>query len=76
MLDHSRVAPRAQVVVAYVAMADIDDRILSRELKKGSAEPVTYAAAVGVTLLAAAVASYVPARRAASVDPIETLKAE
>ena len=26
------------LVVAYVAMADIDDRILARELKKGSAE--------------------------------------
>jgi PadR family transcriptional regulator, regulatory protein PadR len=26
------------LVIAYVAMADIDDRMLSRELKKGSAE--------------------------------------
>ncbi len=26
------------LAIAYVAMADIDDRILSRELKKGSAE--------------------------------------
>jgi hypothetical protein len=42
----------------------------------GPLDPVTYAAAVGVTLLAAALASYVPARRAASIDPIETLKAE
>jgi ABC-type lipoprotein release transport system permease subunit len=31
---------------------------------------------VGVTLLAAALASYLPARRAATIDPIETLKAE
>jgi ABC-type lipoprotein release transport system permease subunit len=37
---------------------------------------VTYVAAVGVTLLAAALASYLPARRAATIDPIETLKAE
>jgi predicted permease len=37
---------------------------------------VTYAAAVGVILSAAALASYVPARRASAIDPIETLKAE
>jgi transcriptional regulator len=32
------IAHAATVVIAYVAMADIDDRMLSRELKKGSAE--------------------------------------
>ena len=32
--------------------------------------------ALGVLLAAAAFASYVPARRAASIDPIETLKME
>ena len=31
---------------------------------------------VGVTLAAAALASYLPARRAATIDPIETLRAE
>ena len=29
---------RRTLAIAYVAMADIDDRMLSRELKKGSAE--------------------------------------
>jgi len=42
----------------------------------GPFDAVTYVAAVGVTLAAAALASYLPARRAASIDPIETLKAE
>ena len=37
---------------------------------------VTYAAAVGVILAAATLASYLPARRASAIDPIETLKAE
>jgi ABC-type lipoprotein release transport system permease subunit len=37
---------------------------------------VTYVAAVGVTLSAAALASYLPSRRAAAIDPIETLKSE
>jgi predicted permease len=39
-------------------------------------DPPTYAAVMGVLGLAAALASYVPARRAAAVDPVETLAAE
>jgi len=42
----------------------------------GPLDPVAYVAAVGVTIAAAALASYVPARRAATIDPIETLRAE
>jgi predicted permease len=37
---------------------------------------MAYAAAVAVILGAAAVASYLPARRASAIDPVETLKAE
>jgi ABC-type lipoprotein release transport system permease subunit len=32
--------------------------------------------ALGITLAAASLATYLPARRAAAVDPIETLKVE
>ena len=39
-------------------------------------DPIAYVAAVAVTIAAAALASYVPARRAAKIDPIETLRAE
>ena len=39
-------------------------------------DPPTYAAVVGVLAMAAACASYVPARRAAAVDPVQTLTAE
>jgi putative ABC transport system permease protein len=39
-------------------------------------DPPTYAAVLGVLAIAAATASYVPARRAAAVDPVETLTAE
>jgi ABC-type antimicrobial peptide transport system permease subunit len=37
---------------------------------------LAYAIALGVTLAAAALASYLPARRAAAIDPVETLRAE
>jgi ABC-type antimicrobial peptide transport system permease subunit len=39
-------------------------------------DPTAYIAALGVTIAAAALASYLPARRAAAIDPLETLKAE
>jgi predicted permease len=39
-------------------------------------DPATYGAVLGVLAMAAAMASYVPARRAAAVDPVETLTAE
>ena len=39
-------------------------------------DPAAYAAALGVTLAAAALASYVPARRAATIDPMLTMKVE
>jgi predicted permease len=41
-----------------------------------STDVVTYAAAIGVIFAAAALASYLPARRASAIDPVETLKAE
>jgi len=39
-------------------------------------DPLTYAAVTVVLVAAAALASYLPMRRAASVDPAETLRAE
>ncbi len=39
-------------------------------------DPLTYAVASGTLILAAVTASYLPARRAARVDPVETLRSE
>lgn len=42
----------------------------------GPMDPAAYIAALGVILTAAAFASYLPARRAATIDPMTTLRAE
>jgi putative ABC transport system permease protein len=39
-------------------------------------DPLTYAAVPFVLIAAAALASYLPARRAASINPVEALRAE
>jgi putative ABC transport system permease protein len=41
-----------------------------------SADPLTYIAVVGMLLISALLASYLPARRATRVDPIVALRAE
>jgi putative ABC transport system permease protein len=52
-------------------------RLMSSQLfGVGPLDAPTYVAALGVLLAAAGLASYVPACRAATVDPVETLKAE
>ena len=42
----------------------------------GPLDPPTYGIGLGLILAAAMLASYLPARRAASIDPVETLKGE
>jgi len=64
------------VVVGLVAAAGLGRLMSSVLFGVEPFDPASYAAAVGVIVAAAALASYVPARRAAAIDPIETLRAE
>ena len=64
------------VVVGLVAAFALTRLMSSLLFGIGPLDAPTYLAALGVLLAAAAFASYMPARRAASIDPVETLKAE
>ena len=64
------------IVVGLVAAFALTRLMSSLLFGIGPLDAPTYLAALGVLLAAAAFASYVPARRAASIDPVETLKAE
>ena len=63
-------------VVGLVAAMALGRLMSSLLFGVSPTDPIAYVAAVAVTLAAAAIASYVPARRAATLDPIETLRAE
>ena len=63
-------------VVGLVAAMALGRAMSSLLFGVGALDLTAYLAALGITLVAAAGASYVPARRAAAIDPIETLKAE
>ncbi|HEY3518387.1 MAG TPA: ABC transporter permease [Gammaproteobacteria bacterium] len=64
------------VVIGLAAAAGVTRLMTSLLYEVAAVDPVTYAAVavglIGIALLA----SYVPARRAAAIDPIETLKRE
>jgi ABC-type antimicrobial peptide transport system permease subunit len=64
------------LVVGMVAAIALGRWMSSLLFGVGPFDAVAYVTALGISVLAAALASYVPARRAASIDPIETLRAE
>jgi putative ABC transport system permease protein len=63
-------------VVGLVVAAGLARLMSSLLFGIGPTDPTAYVAALVITLGAAALASYLPARRAANIDPIETLRAE
>jgi ABC-type antimicrobial peptide transport system permease subunit len=64
------------VVIGLVVAAALGRSMSSLLFGIEPMDPAAYMAAIGVILAAAALASYLPARRAATIDPMETLRAE
>ena len=73
---HGLALSAAGVVVGLVVAAALGRAMSSLLFGIEPMDPAAYLAGIGVVLAAAALASYVPARRAANIDPIETLRAE
>lgn len=64
------------VAIGVVAAAGLTRFMKSLLFGISPLDPLTYAAIPLILLCAAALASFIPARRAAAVDPVETLRAE
>lgn len=64
------------VAVGIVAAAGLTQWMKSLLFGISPLDPVTYAAVPMLLAAAAMLASYLPARRAASVDPVDALRAE
>jgi predicted permease len=64
------------VVVGLIVAAALGRLMSSLLFGIEPLDPAAYLAAIGVILAAAALASYLPARRAATIDPVETLRAD
>jgi ABC-type antimicrobial peptide transport system permease subunit len=66
----------AGIVMGLFAAVFVVDRMRSLLFEVDARDPATFAAVALVVALVAVAASYVPARRAASVDPLMLLRAE
>jgi ABC-type antimicrobial peptide transport system permease subunit len=63
--------------VAGLVAAGVLGRLMSSLLfGVGPLDPLAYIAALAVTIAAATLATYLPARRAARIDPMNTLRAD
>jgi putative ABC transport system permease protein len=64
-------------VVIGIAASFCLTRLMAKLLfSVSSSDPAIFAAVTGIILVAALIASYIPARRALSVDPMNTLRCE
>jgi putative ABC transport system permease protein len=62
--------------LGLVAAAGLTRLMSSLLFKTAAVDPLTYAVVSAILIMAAALASYVPARRATAVDPVEALRTE
>jgi putative ABC transport system permease protein len=75
-LLHGLALSAVGAVVGLVAAVALGRLMSSLLFGIDALDTAAYVSALGITLAAAALASYLPARRAAAIDPIETLKAD
>jgi len=75
-LLHGLTLSGAGLVVGLIAAALLGRAMSSLLFGVESTDPAAYFAAIAVILAAAVLASYLPARRAASIDVMETLRSE
>jgi predicted permease len=66
----------AGIALGAVAAAGLTRSMSSLLFGVTPVDAATFAAAAGVLVVAALAASYIPARRAAAVDPVETIRAQ
>lgn len=66
----------AGVVIGTVAAATLSGILGGLLYEVSASDPLTYALVAGVLMAGAALASYVPARRASAIDPMEALRKE
>ena len=75
-LRHGLALAMVGVGIGLVAAAGLMGVMKSLLFGIGPLDPITYAAVPFVLVAAALLASYLPARRAAAIDPVEALKGE
>jgi predicted lysophospholipase L1 biosynthesis ABC-type transport system permease subunit len=75
-LKQALVLSTSGAVIGVAAAAALSQALRSQLYGVNPVDPVTYAVVAAVLIVAACVASYVPARRAAAVDPMDVLRAE
>jgi predicted permease len=73
---HGLALSAAGVVIGLAGAAALARAMSSLLFGIEPIDPVAYAGAIAVIVAAATLATYVPARRAAKIDPVETLKAD
>jgi len=75
-LRHGLMLAGVGIAIGLVAALGVTRLMSSLLFGIAPTDPTAYAVALAVILAAAALASYLPARRAAAISPVETLKAE
>jgi putative ABC transport system permease protein len=73
---HGLVLAGVGALVGLAAAAGLTRLMSSLLFGVTALDPVTYAAVTALLILAAVLASYLPARRAMAIDPVEALRAE